>query len=371
MTNKTIRAELYLPWFSKSKEIARRQEKRGVATPFFQCSRYELFSDLLLEVENVRKKRHVACALDSLGYLLLVLEGNVRVLARNDLVELGDELLEEFGILVVDRLDTCLFDRANGLSHVGCRLRGELETVVEIDGLEVGEIIGGFREIFALREENEIRDDDFGLVELRSVVAVDGAGFEVSFDVDEFSFGKEGLGAVGEGSPADAVGVFGFGKGFSAGVLERTVGRDGEEYDLAASLGGLYEGILRDVPDEDDLIDGSHVGYRRELLVDADEHIAPDALAEVEIRRDGLEIASVSFEVEENVEAVFGSVDLVRELLNAPNVFDERRSAVGSEFGLYLGKEGGAFVVRNGRIDDHHEFIFPHNLWMNILRSGP
>lgn len=251
---------------------------------------------------------------------------------------------------------------------------GELEAVVEINGLEVREDFfgfGGVAGVFALGEEDEIGDHDFRLIETGVVVALDRPGFEVSFDVDELPLGEEGFGAVGEGSPADAVGVFGFGKGFSAGVLEGTVGRYGEEYDLAASLGSLYEGVLRDVPDEDDLIDGSHGGFRRELLVDADEHIAPDALAEVEVRRDGLEIASVSFEVEENVEAVFGSVDLVSELLNAPNVFGERRNAVGGEFGLYLGKEGGAFVVRNGRVDDHHEFIFPHNLWMNILRSGP
>ena len=251
---------------------------------------------------------------------------------------------------------------------------GELEAVVEIDGLEVREDFfgfGGVAGVFALGEEDEIGDHDFRLIETGVVFALDRPGLEVSFDVDELAFGKESFGAVGEGSPADAVGVFGFGKGFSAGVLEGTIGRYGEEYDLAASLGSLYEGVLRDVPDEDDLIDGSHGGFRRELLVDADEHIAPDALAEVEIRRDGLEIASVSFEVEENVEAVFGSVDLVSELLNAPNVFGERRNAVGGEFGLYLGKEGGAFVVRNGRVDDHHEFIFPHSLWMNILRSGP
>lgn len=91
-------------------------------TPFFKFPK--LFSDLLLEVENVREKSHVAGALYGLSYLLLVLEGNVRVLTRNDLVELGNELLEEFGIFVVDRLDTCLVDRANGLSHVGCRLSG-------------------------------------------------------------------------------------------------------------------------------------------------------------------------------------------------------------------------------------------------------
>lgn len=251
---------------------------------------------------------------------------------------------------------------------------GELEAVVEINGLEVREDFFGFgvfAGIFAFGEEDEVGDHDFRLVETGVVIALDRPGLEVSFDVDELAFRKEGLGAVGEGSPADAVGVFGFGKGFSAGVLERTVGRYGEEDDLAASLGGLYEGILRDVPDEYDLIDGSHGGFRRELLVDTDEHIAPDALAEVEVGRDGLEVASVRFEVEENVEAVFGSVDLVRELLNAPNVFGEGRDAVGGEFGLYLGKEGGAFVVRNGRVDDHHKFIFPHSLWMNILRSGP
>lgn len=251
---------------------------------------------------------------------------------------------------------------------------GELEAVVEINGLEVREDFFGFgvfAGIFAFGEEDEVGDHDFRLIETGVVFALDRPGFEVSFDVDELAFRKEGLGAVGEGSPADAVGVFGFGKGFSAGVLERTVGRYGEEDDLAASLGGLHEGVLRDVPDEDDLVDGSHGGFRRELLVDTDEHIAPDALAEVEVGRDGLEVASVRFEIEENVEAVFGSVDLVRELLNAPNVFGERRNAVGGEFGLYLGKEGGAFVVRNGRVDDHHKFIFPHSLWMNILRSGP
>lgn len=89
-----------------------------MTTPFPRIFR-ELFSDLLLEVENVREKGHVTGALYGLGNLLLVLEGNVRVLTRNDLVELGNELLEEFGILVVNVLDTCLFDRANGLSHGG------------------------------------------------------------------------------------------------------------------------------------------------------------------------------------------------------------------------------------------------------------
>jgi hypothetical protein len=85
----------------------------------------------------------------------------------------------------------------------------------------------------------------------------------VSFDVDELSFGKEGLGTVGQGSPANAVGIFGFGEGFPAGILEGTVGRYGEEDDLAASLGSLYERVLRDVSDENDLVNGAHTEVAR------------------------------------------------------------------------------------------------------------
>lgn len=85
----------------------------------------------------------------------------------------------------------------------------------------------------------------------------------MSFDVDEFSFGKEGFGTVGQGSPANAIGVFGFGKSFPTGILEGTVGCYGEEDDLAASLGSFYERILRDVSNEDNLIDGAHMEMAR------------------------------------------------------------------------------------------------------------
>lgn len=250
----------------------------------------------------------------------------------------------------------------------------ELESVVEVDGLEIGKDffgLGGNAGVFAFRKEDEVGNHDLRLIEADSVFAFDRAGLEMAFDVHEFSFGKESFGSVGKGTPADAVSVFGFGKGFSSGVLEGTVGRDGEENDFSVSLGRFYEGILRDVSYENDLVYGSHGGNRRELVVETDEHVAPDCLAEVEVRGDGLERASVGIEVVENVETGFGSVDLVRELLCSPNVFGNSGYAVGGKFGLHLGKEGGAVVVREGRVDDHHKFVFPHNLWISILRSGP
>lgn len=83
------------------------------------------------------------------------------------------------------------------------------------------------------------------------------------FNVDELPFGKEGLGTVSQGSPANTIGIFGFGKGFSAGILEGTVGRYGKEDDFSASLSSFYEWILRDVSNEDDLIDGAHMKMAR------------------------------------------------------------------------------------------------------------
>jgi len=87
----------------------------------------------------------------------------------------------------------------------------ELESVVEIDGLEIGKDFFGFggnAGIFAFRKENKVGNHDFRLIETDSVFAFDGAGFEVAFDVHELSFGEEGFGSVGKGSPADAVSVF-------------------------------------------------------------------------------------------------------------------------------------------------------------------
>lgn len=111
-----IPAELYPPGVSKSKKSRPYTKKGGENTPFRPRFR-KLFPDLFLKVENVGKKRHVACALDGLRHLLLVLERNAGVLARNDLIELGNVLLKEFGVFIVDRLDTCLVDGTCGLNH--------------------------------------------------------------------------------------------------------------------------------------------------------------------------------------------------------------------------------------------------------------
>lgn len=115
--NKTLLVADYTPRRIQSQKNRVHTQRKGVkSTPFLKM-RTKLFSNLFLQIENVRKKRHVACALDCLGDFLLILQRNAGILARNDLIELSNVLLEEFGVFIVDRLDTCLVDGTYGLSH--------------------------------------------------------------------------------------------------------------------------------------------------------------------------------------------------------------------------------------------------------------
>src|SRR5262249_59307015 len=53
-------------------------------------------------LQNIRKKRHVARALDGVREQALLLVGDRRDPARNDLAALRDEALQKLDVLVVD-----------------------------------------------------------------------------------------------------------------------------------------------------------------------------------------------------------------------------------------------------------------------------
>ncbi len=54
----------------------------------------------------------MTCTLHSLGYATLELEGSTGDTAGKDLTLLVEELLEEFGVFVIDVFDTAAFETA-------------------------------------------------------------------------------------------------------------------------------------------------------------------------------------------------------------------------------------------------------------------
>ena len=64
--------------------------------------------------------------------------------------------------------------------------------------------------IFSFREEYELTDDHFCLVELGSIILIDDACLESPFDIDEFSLDEELFRPISERSPHDTVRVFSF-----------------------------------------------------------------------------------------------------------------------------------------------------------------
>ena len=95
-------------------------------------------------------------------------------------------------------------------------------------------------------------------MELGSIVFIDDAGFETTFDIDELSLHEKLFGSLCEGTPDNTIGIFRFREWFTRWSLVVTIGRDGEGCDFLVTGCSLHEWILGNISDQDDLIDGSH-----------------------------------------------------------------------------------------------------------------
>ncbi len=95
-------------------------------------------------------------------------------------------------------------------------------------------------------------------MELGAIIFIDDARLESTFDIDELALDEELLSPLGEWTPDDTIGIFSFRKWFPSWSLVVTIGCDRECCNFFVSGSSLYEGILRDISDQDNLIDGSH-----------------------------------------------------------------------------------------------------------------
>lgn len=115
-----------------------------------------------------------------------------------------------------------------------------------------------FSEILSFVEEYQIGNDHLRLVEFRSVFFIDNTSFETSFYVNEFSFQEKLFRSFSKWSPGNTVCVFCLTLVNSGGITVATIGRNREQCDFLISDGGFNIRVLRNISDEDDLVNSSH-----------------------------------------------------------------------------------------------------------------
>lgn len=217
-------------------------------------------------------------------------------------------------------------------------------------------------EILLLIQEDKVSDDHFGFEVLGSVLLVYRSGLEPTFNIDELSLEKELLATFCQGAPSSTIRILRFAVYFSAGILVVPIGRDREERYFLTISRRFDKRVFGHVTYKDNFVYRPHISCNVGLLfVRANEHVTPNRLLQIEVFDYVKEMPAFLRDSEEKVVPLGRIVDLVSKILDSPVVLGRYSSARCLEIGLDLREESVAIIVRKSWIDDHHEFVIPHD----------